>query len=277
MIAVSKTITKDSIRTLLIRDGVNYAGKAVWQADRGNIYAVFSLEENAMKGLDALIPAVIQEMIRADHPSRIYVGDAPDTLRSVLLKNGFFENGEMLYMNIEPWRYQVDDHVFDNHGYIINQGKMEKLPYGAFSTKSRGCGWIAAYNLLKYLGKPMTMQQIAHELESRSFSGNVFGTNMLVLYQWLRSKGLPVRLIQISRKQCISAMKQAECGILLYLHRRGGHYTCFRNNHDGTLHFWNAVYGKRNMDMAADAFMDQYSFFPAAWLIWIPSDEYTVL
>ena len=277
MISITKTVKQDRKRTLIVRDGVDYAGKVVWRTDEGNSYAVFSLEENAVHELDALIPSVIQEMIIADHPTRIYVGEADAAIKVVLLRNGFQENGELLYMNIEPWRYEVEDRVFDKHGYIINQGKMDRLPYGAFSTKSRGCGWIAAYNLLKYLGRPMPMQKIAHELELRSFSGNFLGTNMLVLYRWLKSQGLPVRLVQISRKQCVEAMKQAECGILLYLHRRGGHYTCFRNNHDGTLHFWNAVYGRRNMDMEAGAFMEQHSFYPIAWLIWIPQDPYPVL
>ena len=277
MLSITKTITKDSSRTLIIRNGTGFGGTVHWESDRDSVYAVLVLEECSDDDLRGIVPRIVHEIIRNDRPHRIYVGDADQRLKQVLTRNGFEENGELMYLTIEPWRYDVEDRVFDGQGYIINQGRMDRLPYGAFNTRDRGCGWISAYNLLKHLGRPMPMQTIAHELESRSFSRNIMGTNFLVLYRWLKEQGIPAETVLFRRAEIIRKMKTSDCGILMYLHKHGGHYTCYRNNHDGTLHFWNAVYGARNMELTPEAFFEKYVFFPSAWLIYVNNADDSVV
>ncbi len=277
MIGLTRVIKNGNRRTMIIRDGIDTAGKVFWETEGRNVFLLFDLSGLNDEDLNDIMPGIINQIIRTDHPLRIYTAEENERIRQVLMRNSFSVNGELLYMNVEPWRYRVEDRVFDEQGYIINQGQMDRLPYGAFSTRTRGCGWISAYNLLKYTGRPMTMQKIAEELEKRSFTGNVLGTNGIVLYRWLKSKGLPVRMVHLSRKRCAEKMNDSECGILLYVHRRGGHYTCYRTNGNGTLHFWNAVYGKKNLDTDADTFLAKYTFLPFSWLIYIPKGELPVV
>ena len=67
MISITKTIKQENTRTLIVRDGADYAGKAVWQTDGGTVYALFMLEHVPKKDLAEIIPAVLHEMISTDH------------------------------------------------------------------------------------------------------------------------------------------------------------------------------------------------------------------
>lgn len=86
--------------------------------------------------------------IKKFHPEKIVV--ACDTsLRKLMNAAGYYAKGKFFQHVIEPYRYLLDDHVFDEEGYIIDQGSMQSIPFGWFDTQRKGCGWIAAYNLLK--------------------------------------------------------------------------------------------------------------------------------
>ena len=215
-----------------------------------------------------LMHAVHQAVVRY-HPEEIMMSHCCGLEDTDMRKNMFFPIGSVWCRKTEKWRLKISDSVFDDSGMIINQGGLEKLPFGWFNTRDKGCGWIAAYNLFRINGQEHTMENCAHSLEQYGFSGKLLGERSLTLYRWLKKEGLPVRMKMCTEAECCRLMKQSKNGILLYFHSRGGHYTAYANTGSGKIHFLNAVYGKRNMIMDPESFFSEHILIPVTVLIYI--------
>lgn len=209
-----------------------------------------------------------EKTVKQSHPARLFVHGGRKYARA-LNANRFFQKGMLFQKIIEPWRYQVSDAAFDSFGYIINQGLLKALPFGWFDTMSKGCGWIAAFNLLKMNHMECTMQECAESLGRRTFLGGVMGQESLMLLVWLRSRGLNAAMTRPSNRKALEAMKKTKSGILLYTHNRGAHYTAFRRMPGGQLWFYNAVYGKASHVDSAEGFLKKYSLFPFSTVIYV--------
>lgn len=176
----------------------------------------FQHMEDAFHDVSFLTEWLIQHF----HPTKIRI-NAPQSLFPILRQNGYYPRGLQYQKCIEPLRKQLQDSIFDSEGYIIDQGSMHSVPFGWFHTDEKGCGWIAAYNLLKYNGKYEDMQTVIHDLEKHMFLGKVFGQELVYLIAYLKQKGLNVHLSLPSKVACMHAIKQYDSGILVYSHARG--------------------------------------------------------
>ncbi|MBP3701639.1 MAG: hypothetical protein J6I64_07100, partial [Lachnospiraceae bacterium] len=45
----------------------------------------------------------------------------------------------------------IDPTAYSRDGYLIHQGRLAGVRYGRKTSKDTGCGWIACYNVLKYM------------------------------------------------------------------------------------------------------------------------------
>ncbi len=214
------------------------------------------------------VALVTEKTVKQHHPQRLFVHGGQKLARA-LNANRFFPKGKVFQKIIEPWRYQVPDAAFDSMGYIINQGLMKALPFGWFDTMAKGCGWIAAYNLLKMNHMECTMQECAESLGRRTFLGGVMGQESLMLLVWLRSRGLNAAMTRPSNARALEAMRKTQSGILLYTHSRGAHYTAFRRLSSGQLWFYNAIYGKASHVDSPEGFLKKYALFPFSTVIYI--------
>ncbi len=228
--------------------------------------------ENA-RAKDEMFRMVLHQVISVYHPSRILMDHFCGIHEDVLRRSMFYPLGSVYCRDIEPWRYRIEDQVFDRQGNIINQGKLKDLPFGWFNTKDKGCGWIAAYNLLRMNGREHTMESCAAALEHYGLRTKLFGQEVFSLYTWLKREGLPVRIFVGLKQQCCEKMLESSSGILLYTHKRGGHYTAYRKVSKDHLQFYNAVYGLRDMVVAPDQFMNKYVFLPWTTVIYMPDEE----
>ncbi len=162
---------------------------------------------------------------------------------------------------------QLPPFVLDEEGYIIDQGHLEKVPFGWFSTREKGCGWIAAYNLLKMNGMEEPASQVICELERYGFPGKVFGQEIVWLLLYLRHKGFAVCLSRPGCRGCEEMMQRCSTGILMYLHRRGAHYAACRAAEDGRVHLYNAIYQKKDHIVPIREFLEEYSVLHGAVMI----------
>lgn len=214
-----------------------------------------------------------ERVIKAHHPDRLFVHDGKRYSRA-LNANRFFQKGQIFQKIIETWRYQVPDAAFDNMGYIINQGLLKALPFGWFDSMAKGCGWIAAYNLLKMNHKETPMQECAESLAKRTFLGGVMGQESFMLTMWLRSKKLKVGMTLPSNRKAAAAMHASDSGILLYTHAHGAHYTTYRKLPSGEFWFYNAVYGRASHIDTAEGFMNKYVLFPFSTAIYVKKENH---
>ena len=179
-----------------------------------------------------------------------------------------YEHHQFIY-DVEEYRLQLENSVFDERGYIINQGKMESIPFGWFNTRDKGCGWIAAYNLLKLNGKTMLMKDVLAGLKRFAFIGNLLGQEKISLYFWLKKQGLNAHISVGTNTKIIKKMCASKSGILLYIHRTNAHYVAYEVLKDGRIQFYNAVYGKKNHITTASEFLSENSFIPLSSLIYV--------
>lgn len=212
---------------------------------------------------------LIEDITRKTHPERIIIDYASGISLAALQYVGIKRVNNNFVKYVDEYRLSLDDSIFDKEGYIIYQGKMKSVKFGLISSNINGCGWISAYNLSKMLGKEIPMKECANGLAKTSISGKLFGQEVFTLFYWLKKKGLPVKFSFLSKGNGIKHMKESKCGILLYTHKRGSHYTAYRNVGNGKVQFYNAVYGKQNHIMKVEDFFKKYVLLPIAMVIYV--------
>jgi hypothetical protein len=133
----------------------------------------------------------------------------------------------------------MDRSGFSGDGYIIDQSKMGRFPYGKFASDYNGCGWIAVYNLMHALGFAVTAEQI-HKLclQALPYKG-FFGTPVKTVCQVLDLFAIRTETIR-GRKQILSAPNRYAYGILRFFDGKYDHYVAFADAGSGMYRFFNS-------------------------------------
>lgn len=232
------------------------------------IFSLYFTKDVCFEDACGYISFLSEKWIRQKHPAKILCM-RNDALIHVFHACGFYQKGTYYQKKIEPYRYILSDSVFDEEGYIINQGMMNKVPFGWFTTDRKGCGWIAAYNLLKMCGHEQSMQETAECLGKMAILGAVAGESLHMLYLYLRTKGINCGLSLPLDVDAKAKMKNSKYGILLYVHHQGAHYVAYRNIGGDKMLFYNAIYGKRNHIETIDDFLEERELLPFSSVIYI--------
>lgn len=240
----------------------------------GNTVLIQIKEEYSdYEDLRAFLDYSKESAYRTYQADRILLLSPKSDLKQALNACLFYQRGQD-YMHVtEPWRKELPDAVFDEEGYVINQGLMEEIPFGWFNTKDKGCGWIAAYNFLKITGHEKTMAECAHGLEKHALLGEAAGQEEMLLYLWLRKQGLSIGMTPPWNGAALKAMQERKAGILLYQHARGSHYAAWKRMPDGNVQLYNAVYGKQNHIVMPETFLKKNTLFPFASCIYMKNRE----
>ena len=253
----------------LVLDGRNL-GSAQVRVDEARCAGMkIVLDAVQPREADALIAGLSSAVILRAHPRKLTVQTEDPEILHALQHNLYYPKGRIMQRMVEPLRYQVADSTFDDQGYIIHQGNMKSIPFGAFDTAVKGCGWIAAYNLLKLNGQEHTMADVRRDLERIGLFGEVCGQGFWSIGWYLRAQGLQVHAAVFSRSVCLSAMAHSSSGILLYTHKKGAHYTAYQRTDSGLYHFYNAVYGADRMILSGGQFLKTYAFLPVNMLLYV--------
>lgn len=123
--------------------------------------------------------------------------------------------------------------AFDAAGYLVDQSLVE-APYGRYPARRNGCGWIAAYNLCRALGRPVGAQAVRGQLARGLWFGGALGTGPLRLRRFLsRALGKRVRL-------ALPRNAGPGPGILFYWAGNAFHYAVYLPAPDGVrfLNIW---------------------------------------
>ena len=236
----------------------------------GIVESSFVLREKiSLLDANELVAVLLEAYIRRYHCNRIVFHTEDEQLVHAYQANAVrYEHHQFIY-DVEEYRLQLENSVFDERGYIINQGKMVSIPFGWFNTRDKGCGWIAAYNLLKLNGKTMLMKDVLAGLKRFTFISNLLGQEKISLYFWLKKQGLNAHISVGTNAKIIKKMCASKSGILLYIHRTNAHYVAYEVLKDGRIQFYNAVYGKKNHITTASEFLSENSFIPLSSLIYV--------
>lgn len=99
--------------------------------------------------------------------------------------------------------------------YIIDQDFFGDYTYRTIRASRNGCGPIAAFNLLKYLGREKPLEEIISEMDSMYRVKAPGPTTMKVMRSFLRNH-LPEVIESRGKDSCLRCMAESRCGIIRY-------------------------------------------------------------
>lgn len=153
-------------------------------------------------------------------------------------------------------------------GLIYDQRHCKGMAYGLRDSSKTGCGWVACYNLLHLLGYPYTPQQVCKTMAAWLPFWGLIGTHVLPLYLWIR-KHTPLRICLLGNYTPIR-LKQCKGGIVWYFTGKGFHFATFSPTQKGEFHFYNAIYGNKNLCCTLPQFRKKYCQFPFMVVFSVP-------
>ena len=156
--------------------------------------------------------------------------------------------------------------AFDN-GYIIDQRRMEDVKYALGDTAKNGCGWIAAYNVMKMLGNNPDAADILRDMEPGALLFGSLGTDPFYIADYLSAQGCKVEF-HTSMIMAEKAAKEADANIYVYFYvtkdgRLGGHYVAFNYDTNKDRFFF---YNGEPMNGPEDSPADGYEYLSSHYL-----------
>jgi len=126
-------------------------------------------------------------------------------------------------------------------GFINNQGKTSVFDYGFYSSKNKGCGWIAAYNVCNYLGVDITIAKTIKKFDL--YGTNLYsllGTNPFAIIWFLN--GLDINAdISFNVDKFDMLARTSQVSILGYFSFEGGHYQMLVKGLEDNYTFYNPL------------------------------------
>lgn len=165
---------------------------------------------------------------------------------------------------------------YSSDGYIVDQARVTFIRYGVFSSDVNGCGWIAAFNFLKWRGEAMNEKATADELIRWAPLHGLAGTSVFRLKRMLKRRGCPTALKIVTKKRA-ALPETARAGILYYVHKDGPHFVAFyrddtvpqQENEAPRFRFLNAIPGRGNHFDTLQGFLARHNVLPIAGvLVW---------
>ena len=145
---------------------------------------------------------------------------------------------------------------FSSDGYIIDQDYFDEYEYRTIPASHNGCGWIAAYNILHFLGSGIRFDAVMHEMD-RMHSLRIPGpTTMPVMRAYLR-KTIPDMREHEGREQALEAARSSRAGILRYTEAGVPHFISFVRA-DGAFRFFNVNDGLEDFVCSMEMFFQTH-------------------
>lgn len=143
---------------------------------------------------------------------------------------------------------------FSHDGYIIDQNCFSDYPYRAMSSDINGCGWIAAFNLLRALGIEADFDAVRAEMDSM-YSLRLPGpTTMRVMREYLE-RHVPGLVHSRGLESAILSAAASRAGILRYWESEVPHFVAFLRREDGMYRFFNVADGLEDHAAPMEEFM----------------------
>lgn len=133
----------------------------------------------------------------------------------------------------------------DREGFIVCQWGLADFRYGLRGSNKNGCGWAAAYNLLKILGETPQPAQVLREFEKFGVFFGLFGCSAAAFHPYFCRKGYKVRsILTWNYARLERAVREGEGAILFYFHPKplkGAHFAAVCPGEEGRLVFYNSL------------------------------------
>lgn len=143
---------------------------------------------------------------------------------------------------------------FSSDGYIIDQDCFSSLTYRTIPANFNGCGWIAAYNLRRFLGHEVSYDEVRREMDEMHFLRVPGPTLMRVMRQYLKKHVLEVRET-VGWDAALNAAKTSRAGIFRYREGLEPHFVSYIRQGESGFRFFNMADGLEDCVMPMEQFM----------------------
>ena len=142
---------------------------------------------------------------------------------------------------------------FSPDGYIMDQDCFHSLRYRTMPADINGCGWIAAYNLLRFLGQEAEWRQVMAELDGMHRLRVPGPTLMVVMRDYLQ-RHVPGIRETVGREEALAAAQKSRAGIFRYREKFEPHFVSYIRTEDGRFRFFNVDDGLEDSEMSMERF-----------------------
>lgn len=146
---------------------------------------------------------------------------------------------------------------FSRDGYIIDQDCFFGCHYRTIPASLNGCGWIAAYNLRRFLGHDVSYDEVRRELDDMHFLKVPGPTLMCVMRKYLR-KYVPDYRETVGRQEALAAAQNSSAGIFRYREGHEPHFVSYVRAADGLFRFFNMADDFEDCCMTMDQFVAEH-------------------
>lgn len=141
---------------------------------------------------------------------------------------------------------------FSPDGYIIDQNRFTAYRYREMSSDINGCGWIAAYNVLRFLGHGVAFDDVRRGMDAMIRLRIPGPTPTRVLRAYLSRFGR--FSYAAGRRRALAAAQASTAGVLRYWEGSEPHFIAFLRRPDGQFRFLNVADGLEDIALPMDAF-----------------------
>ena len=159
-------------------------------------------------------------------------------------------------------------------GYIVDQARLTTVKYGVMTSDINGCGWIAAFNLLKHFEQEHEEQALANELIRHSIFRGLMGTDLFRLRRFVKRHGYRMPIVFRWNKKA-RLPEGTSAGIIYYCHKDGFHFVTFYADEslppddqgEARFRFLNGIGGKGNHFDTMQNFLTTHNVIPFALIM----------
>ena len=171
-------------------------------------------------------------------------------------------------------RHIVEKTPYSVDGYIVDQARLTTVKYGALMSDINGCGWIAAFNLLKHFEQEHEEQALANELIRHSIFRGLMGTDLFRLRRFVKRHGYRMPIVFRWNKKA-RLPEGTSAGIIYYCHKDGFHFVTFYADEslppdalgEARFRFLNGIGGKGNHFDTMRGFLTTHNVIPFALIM----------
>jgi hypothetical protein len=145
------------------------------------------------------------------------------------------------------------EEAFSPDGYIRDQDGFSDLRYRTIPANINGCGWIAAYNLRRFLGQDVDWTQVMQELDAMHLQRVPGPTLMRVMRAYL-ARCIPHIQETFGREDALAAAKESRAGIFRYREGSVPHFVSYIRQEDRSFRFFNVTDGLEDCRMSMEQF-----------------------
>ena len=138
-------------------------------------------------------------------------------------------------------------------GYIVDQDYFTDRRYRTMPASINGCGPMAVFNLLRFLGKGLPLDTIIEDMDARHRLHIPGPTSVRVMREYLKEKAPELREAG-GREAALTLAEASKAGIFRYQEGRVPHFISYIRREDGLFRFFNVADGLEDCCMSMEQF-----------------------